>query len=195
MKKDEQYSPARIADRMAIQDAMYRWCRAVDRLDFDGIRDAFHPDGRDNHGIFSGGVDGLVEWIRERHKNIPFSMHSVSNILIEFAGPDLALVETYIRTVQRYPADATASLSQLSGGQLGKTEFGVDLMTCSRYIDRFERRNGEWRILRRTLVQDWKQMVDVAPNAPKALPGWTVGRRDSEDAIFKERRELGLASV
>ena len=195
MKKEDQYSPIRIADRMAIQDAMYRWCRAIDRLDFDGIRDAFHPDGTDNHGIFSGGVDGLVEWIRERHKNIPFSMHSVSNILIEFAGPDLALVETYIRTVQRYPADATASLSQLSGGQLGKTEFGVDLMTCSRYIDRFERRNGEWRILRRTLVQDWKQMVDVAPNAPKALPGWTVGRRDSEDTIFKERRELGLASA
>ena len=64
MKKEDQYSPARIADRMAIQDAMYRWCRAIDRLDFDGIREAFHSDGTDNHGIFSGGVDGLVEWIR-----------------------------------------------------------------------------------------------------------------------------------
>lgn len=68
---DNQYSPERIADRMAIQDAMYRWCRSVDRLDYEGMRAAFHPDGTDNHGIFSGGVDNLVEWVRERHKEDP----------------------------------------------------------------------------------------------------------------------------
>ncbi|MDO8704421.1 MAG: nuclear transport factor 2 family protein [Sulfuricaulis sp.] len=195
MEKEDPYSPARIADRMKIQDALYRWCRSVDRLDYKGMREAFHPDGMDNHGIFNGSADGLVEWIRDRHKNIPFSMHSISNILIEFAGPDLALVETYIRTVQRYPADAMASLAQLSGGKVGTSEFGSDLMTCSRYLDRFERRSGEWRIHRRTVIQDWKQMVDVAPNAPQPLPGWTVGRRDSEDPVFKARRELGLESV
>jgi len=190
--KDDPYSPERIADRMAIQDAMYRWCRSVDRLDYEGMRAAFHPDGTDNHGAFSGSADGLVEWIRERHKNIPFSSHAVSNMLIEFAGPDVALVETYVRTLQRYPADAAASLAQLSGGQTGTSGFGVDLMTSSRYLDRFERRNGEWRIYRRTLIQDWKQMTDVAQNAPKALPGWTVGRRDREDPVFVARRELGL---
>jgi len=192
VNNEDQYSPARIADRMAIQDAMYRWCRAVDRLDYEGMRAAFHPDGTDNHGIFSGSADGLVEWIRERHKGIPFSSHAVSNMLIEFAGPDLALVETYVRTLQRYPAEAAASLAQLSGGELGKGAFGVDLMTSSRYLDRFQRRNGEWRIWRRVLIQDWKQMIDVAQNAPKTLSGWTVGRRDKEDPVYLARRELGL---
>ncbi|HEY9281367.1 MAG TPA: nuclear transport factor 2 family protein [Eoetvoesiella sp.] len=194
MSPQEQYSPERIADRMAIQDAMYRWCRAVDRLDYEGMRAAFHPDGTDDHGIFSGGVDGLVEWIKERHKKIPFSMHQVSNMLIEFASPDLALVETYVRTVQRYPADATASLVQLSGGQEGTPGVAVDLLTCSRYVDRFERRAGEWRIFRRTLVQDWKQMVEVPENAPKPLDGWTVGSRSKDDPVYRERAELGLSA-
>jgi hypothetical protein len=188
----DDYSPARIADRMAIQDALYRWCRAIDRLDYDGMRASFHPDATDSHGAYCGGIDGLIAWIRERHESIPFSMHAISNILIEFAGPDLALVETYIRTIQRYPAQATASLTQLSGGQVGTGAFGVDLFTGSRYLDRFERRKGEWRIAQRTLIQDWKQLVDVPQNAPKALPGWVVGRRDRDDPVYQARRELGL---
>jgi hypothetical protein len=32
VRKDD-YSPARLADRFMIQDLIYRWCRAVDRLD------------------------------------------------------------------------------------------------------------------------------------------------------------------
>ena len=122
-----QYSVERIADRMAIQDVMYKWCRAIDRLDFDGIRAVFHADAIDSHGAYVGGVEGLIEWIRERHKPIPFSSHQISNMLIEFATPDLALVETYVRTLQRYPAEAKASLAQLSGGQAGKPGVGMDL--------------------------------------------------------------------
>lgn len=186
------YSPERIADRMQIQDMMYRWCRSVDRLDFDAMRTVFHPDAIDTHGAYNGGVDGLVDWIRNRHGTIPFSMHAVSNMLIEFAGPDLALVESYVRTTQRYPAEAAQALAALAGGKAPSG--AMDLLTCSRYVDRFERRNGEWKILARTLVADWKQVVPVAADAPQAVPGWESGRRDPDDFIFRERRALGLAS-
>lgn len=54
------YSPERIADRMQIQDCMYRWCRSVDRLDFDLMKTVFHPDATDAHGAYDGGVDGLM---------------------------------------------------------------------------------------------------------------------------------------
>ena len=192
MNAKDQYTIERIADRMAIQDVIYKWCRAIDRLDDDGMRAAFHADAIDNHAAYVGGVEGLVQWVRERHKPIPFSSHQVSNILIEFANPDLALVETYIRTLQRYPADAKASLAQLSGGQAGKPGVGTDLLTASRYVDRFERRNGEWRIAQRTLIQDWKQFIDVPDNLPLPKPGWIVGRRDKEDYIYRARAELGI---
>ena len=191
---EDDYSPGRIADRLQIQDCMYKWCRAVDRLDFSGIRDVFHPGAVDLHGAFNGPVDGLVEWIRERHACIPFSMHAVSNILIEFAGPDLALVETYVRTTQRYPAEARAALDQLAGGKAGAAGGGMDLMTCSRYVDRFERRDDRrWKIAKRTLVADWKQFVPVPADLPQPPASQETGRRSQDDLVFRERRALGLA--
>ncbi len=188
----DQYSAERIADRMAIQDVMLKWCRAIDRLDSDGMRAAFHPDAIDDHGPYVGGIDGLVEWIQTRHKPIPFSSHQVSNMLIEFASADLALAETIVRTLQRYPADAKASLAQLSGGKAGRPGVGMDLLTSSRYVDRFERRQGEWRIAHRTLIQDWKQLIEVNEDTPKPKPGWRVGRRDRQDFVYVERTALGI---
>jgi SnoaL-like domain len=188
---DDDYSPRRIADRMQIQDTMYRWCRSVDRLDFGAMRQVFHPEALDHHGAFDGNVDGLIDWIGKRHRDIPFSMHAVSNMLIEFAGPDLALVESYVRTTQRYPAEAAQALAQLAGGKA--PDGAMDLLTCSRYVDRFERHEGRWKIRERTLVADWKQVVPVAANAPQPVPGWASGQRNQDDFIFRERKALGIA--
>ena len=187
------YSPDRIADRMQIQDCMYRWCRAVDRLDYEGMRASFHPDAVDRHGAFDGDIDGLVEWIRGRHAAIPFSMHAVSNMLIEFAGPDRALVETYVPTPQRHPPGARRALQQLAGARGGGGDGAMDLLTCSRYVDRFERRDGEWKIALRTLVADWKQFVEVPQGQPKPPASQEVGRRNDDDFIYRERRALGIS--
>jgi hypothetical protein len=171
---------------------MYKWCRSVDRLDYDGMRSVFHADAVDEHGAFNGPVEGLVDWIRNRHAAIPFSMHAVSNMLIEFAGPDVALVETYVRTTQRYPAEARAALDQLAGGKAGAGEGAMDLLTCSRYVDRFERREGRWKIAHRTLVADWKQFSAVPEGLPRPPSSQVVGRRDQDDFVFRARRDLGI---
>jgi hypothetical protein len=188
----DQFTPERIADRMAIQDLMYRWCRSVDRLDFDLMRSVFHPDAFDNHGAFQGGVEELVAWIQERHRNITFSAHRLGNMLIEFAGPDLALVETYLETVQRYPADGKEGLAQLSGGQQGAPGAAAVLNSYVRYVDRVERRNREWRIANRVVVQDWKRISDLPPDEWMPTPGWPTGRRDRDDPVYLARADLGL---
>lgn len=188
----EPYSLERLADRQAIQDTMYRWCRAVDRLDRQGMLAVFHPEATDSHGAYIGPVAGLVDWIVQRHQTIPFSSHLISNMLIEFASADAALVETYTRTIQRYPASAKAALAPLSGGQLGPDGAGMDLFTSSRYLDLFERRAGQWLIAKRTLIQDWKQLVPVADYVPQPQPDWVVGRRDPQDPVYLARAELGI---
>ena len=177
------YSPERIADRMQIQDCMYRWCRAVDRLDYEGMRASFHPDAVDRHGAFDGDINGLVEWIRARHAAIPFSMHAVSNMLIEFAGPDRALVETYVRTTQRYPAEARQALDQLAGGRAGSGDGAMDLLTCSRYVDRFERRDGAWKIAHRVVAQEWRRVDPVPAGRIRDFGEGLWGTRDGNDAI------------
>lgn len=188
----EQYSPARIADRFMIQDLMYRWCRAVDRLDRQGMLDAFVPGCIDSHGPYIGPVEGLVEWILERHRPIAVSSHFIGNLLIEFVDADTALVESYVRTIQQYPPHAQSQLAQLTGGAAGNAQSAMDMFTSSRYLDRVERRDGAWRIAQRTLIQDWKRIDEVKFPALQPHDGWVIGRRDGEDAMQTERRALGL---
>lgn len=193
LRHQDTFTPEFIAARMAIQDLIHRWCRAVDRLDFDGMRAVFHPDATDNHNHFSGDIPGLLDWIRDRHLRITFSMHMVGNMVIEFATPDLALVETYVWCIQRYPADAKEALVALTGGARGPEGQGMDLMACSRYVDRVERRDGEWRIARRMVITDWKGIQPFDDNAPAPKPNWNIGRHDMDDPLFRERRAVGLS--
>jgi ketosteroid isomerase-like protein len=187
------YTPERLADRAQITDVMYRWCRAIDRLDADAIRSVFHPDAIDNHGPFVGGVDALIAWLTGRHRTIPFSMHLVSNILIEFAAADSALVETYIFATLRYSPEGKAALAVFTGGAAGPEGSTTDALSWARYIDRFERRGGEWRIARRTVAFDSTAMLDAGPNPAAFDPSWAIGRRDQDDPIYRERAAMGLA--
>jgi len=182
----------RLADRDAIQDAIYRWCRAVDRRDWESIRSVFHPDGNDNHGLYNGDVGGLIAWLTERHKTITCSLHTATNILIEFYGPNEALVETYVTACQRYAPEGAATLAAISG-RAAPTGNPVDMLLFGRYVDRFECRNGQWKILQRVTVFDNTMMFDVPSGGAKLGAGWTVGQRNQDDPIFKIRREVGLA--
>ncbi|TFZ07739.1 nuclear transport factor 2 family protein [Ramlibacter humi] len=186
------FGPGRIRDRLQIQDLMYRWCRAVDRLDKQGMLDIFWPGAIDSHGPYIGPAEGLVEWILVRHKPIATSSHFVGNLLIEFASDDVALVETYVRTIQQYPPEAKSQLAQLTGGAAGEPGGAMDMFTSSRYLDRMERRDGEWRIAHRDLIQDWKQIADVKYPALAPKEGWIIGRRDGTDQMQAERKRLGI---
>jgi hypothetical protein len=184
----------RLSDRAAIQEAINNWCRAVDRRDWDMVRAAFHPDGTDAHGLYDGDVDGLIDWLKVRHATITSSNHVVSNILIEFYGPDAALVETYCTACQRYAPEGAATLAAISGGAAAAADNPVDMLIFGRYVDRFERRDGQWKVFRRITVFDNSLMFAVPTGGAKMGANWTVGRRDQEDTIYKLRRELGLDS-
>jgi len=190
--KDAPYSPQRLADRAEIQDLLCRWSRAIDRLDFDAIRDIFHPDAVDNHGPYNGGVDGLIEWIRNRHSKIPFSKHLLGNMLIEFADADNAVVETYTITMQRYPAESRSSLEALVGEVRKTSAPATDLFVAARYVDHISRRDSAWRIQTRHVIFDSSVIVDAASAEPFALPALERGSRSINDRIFAMRAALGI---
>lgn len=192
MSPADDFSLARLRDRAQIEDILLRWCRAVDRLDTSSIERLFHSDATDRHGAFNGGVDGLIQWITDRHKSISFSMHQLSNVLVEFAGPNLALVESTVCSIQRYAPDAGEALAQSSGGKLGEPGAETDVFGSARYVDRFERRAGEWRIAARTVVFGWKRMAAVPADGPRIPPEYEAQRRDAADFIFRARQALGI---
>jgi hypothetical protein len=146
-----------VEDRQAIHDVIVRYCRGVDRSDPDLVLAAFHDDAIDNHfGVvlpFREAI-GTLKTARSGGGSPPSkttSMHNICNVLIEVDG-DIARCESYVIVIVRIPQD---------GGT-------IDWMHAGRYVDRFERRNGEWRIAYRTVVYDLERFDDVVP-APDGL--------------------------
>ena len=129
-----------LMDREAIRECMYRYCRGIDRQDEEALRSAYWPDATDRHGPYRGPATGFIEWaMKKLAADGERSVHSISNMSIALAGAQAA-VETYFMALQR-----------------DRDPEGVsrEVFLAGRYVDRFEKRGGEWRIAARTVVYDW----------------------------------------
>lgn len=181
----------RLADRQQIQDQAVAYARGVDRRDWDLVRSVYHADAHDDHGAYKGGVEGFIDWLSRRHAFIAHSMHFVTNCLIEFAGPDTALAETYYLARQTMGPEAGESRLMLLGDRQVAPDASVAMEVAGRYVDHFERRDGRWAIARRVVVFE-KVHASEDTSLPIAA-GWTGQRRDVDDALGQMRRQLGLA--
>jgi 3-phenylpropionate/cinnamic acid dioxygenase small subunit len=163
--------------RMEIEKVMLRYARGVDRMHWDEVRACFHPGAGDEHGDVVGSYEDMIAYTIERHKRIPFSQHFLGNSLIEFADTETAIVETYFVAWQKMTGDAASG--------------DTDLDIFGRYLDRFERRQGAWRVARRKVIFD---SFRARPSREVPIkPNWIHGRRDDNDPIYAFRREAGLA--
>jgi hypothetical protein len=148
--------------KQEISDAMMRYCRGIDRHDEELIRGAYHDDAYDDHG-FGGGARA---WDMAKAYGQPSDVykaahHFIGNLLIEVDG-DTAGSETYFVATQRFEHDGT----------------DYDFVIAGRYVDRWERRDGPFRISRRTLVWDWMRTDPVTtpwPGPDHSVPKATWG--------------------
>jgi hypothetical protein len=181
----------RIADRIAIQDALYRYVRGVDRRDWDRVRSAYHADAYDDHGGYKGDIDGFIAHLIRRHATIEQSMHVIGNMVFEFVGPDSALVETYFITYQRLAPEAgDARLGYLRGAPIGPDQ-ALESEIIGRYVDHFTRRDGAWKVAHRTVVAELVRGIPAPRGGGVAAP-WALANRDGNDPIERKRAELGL---
>jgi hypothetical protein len=133
-----------LLDRQDILDCLTRFSRAMDRFDRALFLSVFHPDATIAAGPFVGGPDALYDWAVPMHDQGQIATHhNLLNHTCEIDG-DTAHTETYYLFVGRNRDDT----NWIAGG---------------RYIDRFERRNGAWRIALRTNAIEWSGMVPSLP--------------------------------
>jgi hypothetical protein len=132
-----------LSARAEIHDVLLRYCRGLDRVDMDLVRGAFHEDASIDfpESLHKGGRDGFVDFLSKEMRRFVRTMHLLGNSLIEFDGPDVAHVETYLT------ADHQGSEEHHWKNQTVKL--------WARYLDRFERRDGVWLIARRRMLVDW----------------------------------------
>lgn len=141
------------ADKSELLDLLYRYCRAIDRRDMDLLRTVYHPDATDNHGgYYNGPVDGFFEVVPASLEPFALTQHMIANALFVVDG-DRAEGESY-----------------LIANHMPKDDPYRSIFAIARYLDVFERRNGEWRIFERTCVLDWDSEGGMDPGAISGKP-------------------------
>lgn len=181
-----------LIDREEIKAALNGYARGVDRCQWDLVADAYHDDAHDDHGSYKGGRDGLMEWLKRRHPGIDQSMHMLGQSTIDFLSPSVAVAETYCLVFQRYGEAAGETIKLWIGDvELAAGEAMMAEIPC-RYVDRFEKRDGRWRIAYRTVVFE-----EVKATKSKSLlsEAWALARRDGSDALWASLEEARKVAV
>jgi ketosteroid isomerase-like protein len=163
-----------LADREAIRDCIYRYCRAIDRCDFELLASVYWPEATEDHQPFKGSAKEFVDWAKEALRPMDQTQHLVANILISI-DDDTAYVETYVRAHHRLPSP--------DGSR-------YDLVTSGRYLDVMKRRSDEWRILARTVVRDWFRQYPDSADWETGVFGipFDPGKRTTEDPSYSVLR-------
>ncbi|MBV9659644.1 MAG: nuclear transport factor 2 family protein [Acidimicrobiales bacterium] len=162
-----------IVAHLEIRQALFRYCRGVDRSDADLIKSAFHPDATDAHGAFKGLGWEMADRLASAEGGMPrVGSHLVTNIYIEFDDADHARCESYVLAFHPHQDTGTPQLGMFAG----------------RYLDRFERRDGEWRIAERLVVNDWSRNHLEGAHWPRGSSqegGFPPGHKDRQDVAYE----------
>jgi hypothetical protein len=156
-----------MTDAEAVRQALYTYCRGVDRLDRDLIAAAFWPDARITLGlIYDGDTAGFVDVAMGFMGMFAATRHDVGNVLLAADGQRMGY-EAYVRTWHWVEAK------------------GAELVVLGRYIGRAERRGDEWRIAEHGELMDWGEERPVDRGWFEGNAELDKGRRDREDQSYR----------
>jgi len=155
-------------DRFAIQDLAALYMRGLDRLDEALVAAQFWPEARCEYGIFSGNPADFAAFCMAALKEHQRNHHMLGQHLIDFTGPDEAFGEVYYQAYHRL------------AGEAGEPR---DLFIAGRYVDRYERRDGIWKIAYRSELVDWVR-DDPASDAMLEGAPFIMGQRKPADPLY-----------
>jgi hypothetical protein len=152
----------RVVDAHQIYEVLTRYCRALDRCDVDLFKDVYWSDAMDDHGVFSGNAHQFSEFmVAFAKKYYLATQHAICNVSYEIQG-DKARTESYLVAYHRIARDPEIML-----GVFGKSYCDThaesdaathDFIFGGRYLDRFAKRDGVWRMAERVVTMEWNIM-------------------------------------
>jgi hypothetical protein len=137
------YTAKQLSDIQCIRDVANRYCRGVDRLDLALMRSAYWSNATDDHGVFKGNAWEFCEMCMEAHLQWRSTSHCIFNHSIELLDNNSATGEIYNVTYL-----------------FKKKEPVLDLWV-GRYLDQYEKREKEWRIIERVCVHEGTSTVEI----------------------------------
>ncbi len=168
--REDQMRDDRI-DELLVKQELYElactYMRGLDRLRRDLVRGVFHEDAVCNYGFFVGGPDQFADFAMEALSGHKANHHFIGNTLYEVDGNE-AYGEVYFQAYHRIVEDGEDK----------------DLFISGRYVDRYERRLGLWRMAYRAEVNDWARTVPAADEFFASSPDGLRGSRQ-DDLVFQ----------
>lgn len=163
-----------LKDRLAIGDCIARHARGCDRHDPVLITSAYWDDGVDEHGFAVNAGPEYAAWANGTHAaTTEVHTHNVTTHTCEVDG-DTAHAESYVIVV------------------LLSTDGRHAQFISGRYVDRLQRRDGEWRIaLRRATVEVmFGADASVLQTSFFREQGYLKGTRDGGDPSYQRPLRL-----
>ena len=131
-------------DEHALRKLVHTYCRAVDRGDMAMLRELYHHDAVDVHGGFSSGsADEFFAQLVASRPFIRAMQHhaTTANFAIDGNAAEGEIYSLAVHTLAGKGRD-------------------IDLVIGGRYLDKYEKRDGTWKLLERTIVTDWARVTD-----------------------------------
>ena len=158
-----------LLDKQDIIECLTRFSRGMDRFDREVFLSAFHADATIAAGPFVGSPAECYDWAAPMHEaGQVATQHNLLNVTFDIDG-DTAHTETYYLFA-------------------GRNRDGTNWLAGGRYVDRLERRRGEWKIALRTNVIEWSgtaPTLDIPFSDVAGVEGNGVASRSREDISYR----------
>ena len=161
--------------REAIRNCVVRLARGEDRRNAELISSAYWSDAQIDFGTFKGEFATYLGYVVPGDPALPCTVHFLGQTHVELDG-ETARAETLVSSYHRIDTGAGHTDSTIGG----------------RYLDRLERRGGEWRIASRVMLfdyitnsgpsADWSEGVMGAPFSAEHYSGRAHG--DYSEVFF-----------
>ncbi len=130
-----------------IRKVLFLSCRGLDRRDRKLLERIYHADARHSHGdLWEGLGHEYAQRVAasEQPSGGITGQHHITNVVIQIDGARAAAESYYI------------SMHAESEAQSGARDF---ITVGGRFLDRFEKRGGEWKIAHRRVLLDWSLRI------------------------------------
>jgi hypothetical protein len=152
--------------KQEIYELACSYARGLDRLDRALLSSVFAADAFCEYGFYDGPYPAFVDYAMTALEGHEANHHMLGNALIEVDG-DEAFGEIYFHAYHKV-----------------KSQDGFeDLVIAGRYLDRYERRDGEWKIVYRSERNDWSRTQPTHDPYFDASPDGLRGAR-MDDAVY-----------
>ncbi len=150
------FSLTQLSDLESIRNVAKLYCRGVDKLDIETMKLVYWPEATGDHGVFDGNAWQFWEMCMDVNQAWRATLHCIYNHSVELDDDGVhARGEIY-------------NITHLFKGDSAELETWY-----GRYLDEYEKRGDEWRIIRRVGVHDGSTVTES--------PTW-----DMDTSVFRQ---------